>query len=59
MKSGNADIKGFFGHIDHEWMMKFLEWNIKEPNILWLIRKYLKAGVMLDGKYEDTEEGTV
>lgn len=55
----DADIKGFFDHIDHEWMMKFLEWHIKDPNILWLVRKYLKAGVMIDGKYEDTEEGTI
>ena len=55
----DADIKGFFDHIDHEWMMKFLEWHIKDPNILWLVRKYLKAGVMVDGKYEDSEEGTI
>ena len=55
----DADIKGFFDHIDHEWMMKFLEWHIQDPNILWLVRKYLKAGVMVDGKYEDTEEGTI
>ena len=55
----DADIKGFFDHIDHEWMMKFLEWHIQDPNILWLVHKYLKAGVMVDGKYEDTEEGTI
>ncbi len=55
----DADVKGFFDHIDHEWMMKFLEWHIKDPNILWLIRKYLKAGVMVDGTFEDTEEGTI
>ena len=55
----DADIKGFFDHIDHEWMMKFLEWHIQDPNILWLVRKYLKAEVMVDGKYEDTEEGTI
>jgi len=55
----DADIKGFFDHIDHEWMMKFLEWHIQDPNILWPVRKYLKAGVMVDGKYEDTEEGTI
>ena len=55
----DADVKGFFDHIDHEWMMKFIEWHIKDPNILWLIRKYLKAGVMVDGVYEDTEEGTI
>ena len=55
----DADIRGFFDHIDHEWMMKFLEWHITDPNILWLVQKYLKAGVMVDGKYEDTEEGTI
>ena len=55
----DADVKGFFDHINHEWMMKFIEWHIKDPNILWLIRKYLKAGVMVDGVYEDTEEGTI
>ena len=55
----DADVKGFFDHIDHEWMMKFIEWHIKDPNILWLIRKYLKAGVMVDGVYEGTEEGTI
>jgi len=55
----DADVKGFFDHIDHEWMMKFLEWHIKDPNILWLVRKYLKAGVMVDGMFEETEEGTI
>ena len=55
----DADIKGFFDHIDHEWMMKFLKWHIKDPNILWLVKKYLKAGVMVDGVYEDTVEGTI
>ena len=51
----DADIKGFFDHIDHEWMMKFLEWNIQDKNLLWLIRKYLKAGIMEQGKFEPTE----
>jgi len=54
----DADIKGFFDHIDHEWMMKFLEWNIQDKNLLWLIRKYLKAGIMEQGKFEPTEEGS-
>ena len=54
----DADIKGFFDHIDHDWMMKFLEWNIQDKNLLWLIRKYLKAGIMEQGKFELTEEGS-
>ena len=53
----DADIKGFFDHIDHDWMMKFLELNIQDKNLLWLIRKYLKAGIMEQGKFEPTEEG--
>ncbi len=39
-------------------MMKFLEWNIQDKNLLWLIRKYLKAGIMEQGKFEPTEEGS-
>ena len=47
----DADIKGFFDHIDHDWMIKFIEYNIKDPNIIGLIKKYLKAGIMDKGKY--------
>ncbi len=54
----DADIKGFFDHINHDWMMRFLEWHIQDPNLLWLIKKYLKAGIMEDGKFESTEEGS-
>ena len=54
----DADIKGFFDHISHEWMMEFLNLYIKDPNLLWLINKYLKAGVMTDGVFEESEEGS-
>lgn len=54
----DADIKGFFDHIDHNWMIKFIEYNIKDPNIIGLIKKYLKAGIMDKGKYVATEEGS-
>ena len=54
----DADIKGFFDHLSHEWMMEFLKLYIKDPNLLWLINKYLKAGVMTDGVFEETEEGS-
>jgi len=54
----DADIKGFFNHINHEWMIKFLEYNIKDSNIIWLIKKYLKAGIMDKGTYVVTEEGS-
>ena len=55
----DADIKGVFDHIDHVWMIEFLEWYIKDPNILQLVKKYLKEGVMVDGKYDKTEEGII
>ncbi|WP_312907038.1 group II intron reverse transcriptase/maturase [Tissierella praeacuta] len=54
----DADIKGFFDHLSHDWLMKFLNLYIKDPNLLWLIQKYLKAGVMTDGVYEESEEGS-
>ena len=54
----DADIKGFFDHMNHEWLMGFLKLYIKDTNLLWLINKYLKAGIMTDGAYEETEEGS-
>lgn len=33
----DADIKGFFEHIDHEWAVKFVESKIKDPNIIRLV----------------------
>ena len=44
----DADIKGFFDHIDHEWAVKFIESRIKDPNIIRLIRRMLKAGIIED-----------
>lgn len=51
-------LNGFFDHINHNWMIKFLEYNIKDPNIIGLIKKYLKAGIMDKGQYVSTEEGS-
>jgi len=42
----DADIKGFFDHIDHEWLMKMLEQRINDRAFLGLIRKWLKAGIL-------------
>lgn len=54
----DADIKGFFDHLDHEWIIKFVESRIKDPNIIRLIKRYLKGGIIKDFVYEDTEEGS-
>jgi len=54
----DVDIKGFFDNVDHEWMMKFIEHDIKDPNIIRYIRRFLKSGVMENGQIHRTAEGT-
>lgn len=54
----DADIKGFFDNVNHDWLIKCLEQRISDPNFLWLIRKFLKAGVMTEGKVQSTNQGT-
>lgn len=54
----DGDIKGFFDHMDHEWIIKFVGYYIQDPNILNLIKKYLKAGVMEAGEYQTNESGS-
>lgn len=54
----DADIKGFFNHLDHEWVVRFIESGIKDPNIIRLIRRTLKGGIMEDYQYTETEEGS-
>jgi len=41
-----ADIKGFFDNIDHEWLIRMLELRIDDQAFLRLIRKWLKAGIL-------------
>jgi len=53
----DADIKGFFDNVDHEWMMKFLEHDIADKNLLRYIKRFLKAGVMEAGQYTETDSG--
>lgn len=52
-----ADIKGFFDHVNHEWLMKFLEVRIGDERVLRLVRRMLRGGVMEDGLTKATEEG--
>lgn len=54
----DADIKSFFNHIDHEWAARFIESRIKDPNIIRLVRRMLKAGIIENYQYEETEEGS-
>ena len=54
----DADIRDFFGQLDHDWLMKFLEHRIADRRVLRLIQKWLAAGVIEDGEWSKTEAGT-
>jgi group II intron reverse transcriptase/maturase len=53
----DADIKGFFDNVDHEWLMKFLGHDIEDKNFLRYVTRFLKAGIMEEGKYVETDTG--
>ena len=53
-----ADIKGFFDHVEHDWLMRFLEHRVGDPVLLRIIRRLLKAGVMEAGVFTASEAGT-
>ena len=54
----DADIRGFFDNMSHEWTMKFVEHRVADRRILRLIQKWLKAGIWEDGQWSDGEIGT-
>jgi RNA-directed DNA polymerase len=54
----DADIRGFFDNMSHEWTMKFLEHRVADRRVLRLIQKWLKAGVSEDGQWSETNLGT-
>jgi len=54
----DADIKGFFDNVVHEWMMKFLRVRMGDPNFLRIIERFLKAGYLEEGLLHATEKGT-
>jgi group II intron reverse transcriptase/maturase len=53
-----VDIRKFFDTVSHYWLQRCLEERVNDANLLWLIRRILKAGVMEDGKYHVSEKGT-
>ena len=53
----DADIAGFFDNVSHERLVELLGTRIKDPRMLWLIGRFLKAGVMIEGCRWDTDEG--
>ncbi len=54
----DADIQGFYDSLSHEWLLRFVEHRIGDRRMLALIQKWLRAGVLEDGTWTQSEEGT-
>jgi hypothetical protein len=52
-----ADIKGFFDHLSHSHLLEFLGHRLADPNLIRIVQRFLKAGVMEDGAFTASEEG--
>ena len=55
----DADIRGFFDTLDHGWLVKFLEHRVADRRVVRLIQKWLRAGVLEDGRRTPSDTGTV
>jgi group II intron reverse transcriptase/maturase len=55
----DADIRSFFDTLEHGWLVKFLEHRIADRRVVRLVQKWLAAGVLEDGEWRRSEEGTV
>lgn len=53
-----VDIRKFFDEVSHYWLQRCLEERIADRNVLWLVRRFMKAGVMADGEVIPTTVGT-
>ena len=54
----DADIRGFFDNLSHEWALKFVGHRVADSRILRLVQKWLKAGVSEQGQWSETRVGT-
>jgi group II intron reverse transcriptase/maturase len=55
----DADLRDFFGTLDHGWLVKFLEHRVADRRVVRLIQKWLRAGVLEEGRRTRSETGTV
>lgn len=54
----DADFRDFFTSLDHSWLVRFLEHRVADERVLRLIQKWLRAGVIEDGRWSASEEGS-
>jgi len=53
----DIDLERFFDTVSHSKLTEVLSHKVKDGRVISLIHKYLNAGVMNEGKYEETQEG--
>lgn len=53
-----ADIRGFFDNVQHDWMMEFLGHRIADKRVLRYVKRFLIAGILEEGIFVETEKGT-
>ncbi len=54
----DLDIRSFFDKLQHSWLIQFVEHRIGDRRVVRLIQKWLKAGVMEQGQWNETKEGS-
>ena len=54
----DADIRGFFDAMNHEWLLRFVKHRIGDSRVLRHLEKWLKAGILEDGKWRPSTQGT-
>jgi RNA-directed DNA polymerase len=54
----DLDIRSFFDRLQHSWLVQFAEHRIGDRRVVRLIQKWLKAGVMEQGQWNETKEGS-
>ena len=54
----DADVRDFFGSVNHDWLIRFLEHRIGDKRIIRLIRNWLKAGILEGGVVTVADSGT-
>ena len=54
----DLDVQSFFDRVGHAWMIQFVEHRIADRRIVRLIQKWLQAGVLEEGRWFETKEGT-
>lgn len=52
-----VDIRKYFDNINHYWLLRCIEERMSDPNFIWIIKRFLKAGVIEDGVFIDVDKG--